>query len=284
MAIRSDYLSLDDTVEIIREITNEPFFQEHNLFDLVAQRRLSPVFYFEGYALSFVDKSKSLYPEDFTESEGFIVGGLEQLNRVRGYFYGRDAENIILSDTPLNHRNYSVQRLLQQSAIPDASLPNRGLNKNYDVFKKTPLMNDDVVLLSVEPTRDDVIEPSFSKTDARFYFADITILLASEGYLDSDLPENSDHAMDNPKKQSNNLGTCNEKLNERTETSYLTTIGLLLELMTTPKGVSNKSPFQSQSTIIADIVDKKIYGQGKSTLETRFSAANSTLENSKKQR
>lgn len=284
MAIRSDYLTLDNVVEIIREITNEPFFQEHNVFDLVAQRRLSPVFYFEGYALSFVDKSKSLYPEDFTDSEDFRVGDLEQLNRVRGYFYGRFAENIILSDTPLNHRNYSVQRILQQSAIPDVSLPNRGLNKNYDVFKKTPLMNNDLVLLSVEPTRDDVTEPSFSKTDVRFYFSDIVTLLLSEGCLDSDAPENSDQAMDSANKQSSNLGTYNEKLNERTEASYLTTIGLLLKLLTTPKGLDNKAPFQSQSTIIADIVDKKIYGQGKSTLETRFSEANRTLENSKKQR
>lgn len=77
---------------------------------------------------------------------------------------------------------------------------------------------------------------------------------------------------------------CNTEINDRAETSYLTTIGLLLELMTTPKGLNDKAPFQSQNTIIADIVDKKIYGQGKSTLETRFSAANSTLENSKKQR
>lgn len=282
MAIRSDYLTLDNVVELIRGITDEPFFQEHNVFDLVAQRRLSPVFYFEGYALSFVDKSKSLYPEDFTESEDFIVGDLEQLNRVRGYFYGRFAENIILSDTPLKHRNYSVQRILQQSAIPDASLPNRGLNKNYDVFKKTPLMNDDVVLLSVEPTRDDVIEPSFSKTDVRFYFSDIVTLLLSEGYLDSDVPENIDHAMDSTNRQSNNLGTCNEKLNERTEASYLTTIGLLLKLLTTPKGLNNKAPFQSQNMIIAEIVDKNIPGQGKSTLETRFGRANQSLKEAKK--
>lgn len=76
----------------------------------------------------------------------------------------------------------------------------------------------------------------------------------------------------------------NIEISDRTERGYLITIGLLLELMTTPKGVNNKAPFQSQSTIIADIVDKKIYEQGKSTLETRFSEANRTLENSKKQR
>lgn len=83
--------------------------------------------------------------------------------------------------------------------------------------------------------------------------------------------------------QTSQLPKINEKLSERTEISYLTTIGLLLELMTTPKGLDNRAPFQSQNTIISDITDKGIYGQGKSTLETRFSEANRILESGKKQ-
>lgn len=73
-----------------------------------------------------------------------------------------------------------------------------------------------------------------------------------------------------------------EQLEERTEDSYLTTIGLLIQLMTAPKGLDNKAPFQSQNLIINEIVDKKIYGQGKSTLEARFGKANQSLQESQK--
>lgn len=73
-----------------------------------------------------------------------------------------------------------------------------------------------------------------------------------------------------------------QKLSERTEKSYQTTIGLLLELMVTPKGIDHKQPFSSQAVIISEITDKGIYGQGKSTLETRFSDANSILNDAKK--
>lgn len=71
-------------------------------------------------------------------------------------------------------------------------------------------------------------------------------------------------------------------LNERTETSYLNTIALLLEIMQTPKGIPAKAPFDSQNQIIQLIENMNIQGQKKSTLETRFSNANTTLEQAKK--
>lgn len=77
---------------------------------------------------------------------------------------------------------------------------------------------------------------------------------------------------------------ANEQLNGHTEKSYQTTIGLLLELMTTPKGIDNKAPFQSQATIIGDILDKDIQGQRKTTLENRFRDANLMLADAKKRR
>lgn len=73
-----------------------------------------------------------------------------------------------------------------------------------------------------------------------------------------------------------------EQLNARTEKSYQTTIGLLLELMISPKGFDSKKPFPSQSFIISEIVEQSIYGQGKSTLESRFSNANDVLSDVKK--
>ncbi|WP_230655655.1 hypothetical protein [Psychrobacter sp. I-STPA10] len=74
------------------------------------------------------------------------------------------------------------------------------------------------------------------------------------------------------------------EMSERHERSYHVTIGLLLELLTTPKGTDDKPPFQSQASIISEIVDKDIYGQKKTTLETRFSTANNALKDIKKKK
>ena len=63
-------------------------------------------------------------------------------------------------------------------------------------------------------------------------------------------------------------------MKENTESSYLVTIGLLLELLLTPKGIDNKPPFLSQAKIIEAIDEQRIYGQGKRTLDGRFSNAN----------
>lgn len=79
-------------------------------------------------------------------------------------------------------------------------------------------------------------------------------------------------------------GNATSHLNDHTEKSYQTTIGLLLELMTTPKGIDGKAPFQSQATIIGDILDKDIQGQRKTTLENRFRDANLMLADAKKKR
>lgn len=83
-------------------------------------------------------------------------------------------------------------------------------------------------------------------------------------------------------EQSSQKQGQHKQLTDRSEQSYLTTIGLLLELMTAPKGIENKPPFQSQSVIIAEIEDKGIYGQRRSSLEGRFGDANKALDNAKK--
>lgn len=75
-----------------------------------------------------------------------------------------------------------------------------------------------------------------------------------------------------------------DQVNDNTKYSYLTTIGVLLELMQTPKWIldSNRAPFQSQSVIINEILEKGLKGQGKTTLENRFRDANSALDDAKK--
>lgn len=81
-----------------------------------------------------------------------------------------------------------------------------------------------------------------------------------------------------------NISELESDVKENTKYSYLTTIGLLLELMQTPKwGLEgNKPPFQSQSAIINEILEKSIKGQGRTTLENRFSEANLILADAKK--
>ena len=83
-------------------------------------------------------------------------------------------------------------------------------------------------------------------------------------------------------QQADKLADGSYQLNDRNEKSYQTTIGLLLELMTVPKVESDRPPFTSEAVIIGRITDKSIYGQGKTTLETRFRDAKMTLEQTKK--
>lgn len=72
------------------------------------------------------------------------------------------------------------------------------------------------------------------------------------------------------------------QLNEHNEKSYQNTIGLLLELMTSPRAKGGKPPFPSETDIIARISDKAVGGQGKTKLQERFRDAKLTLADTKK--
>lgn len=76
----------------------------------------------------------------------------------------------------------------------------------------------------------------------------------------------------------------NEPIDDRSEKSYLNTIGLLLELMTSPRAEGGQAPFPSESDIIArvNVKEKSVYGQGKSTLEERFRDAKLILADTRK--
>lgn len=111
--------------------------------------------------------------------------------------------------------------------------------------------------------------------------------LADKGYTLERFNDSLDEAVlidCNNNKPAPSQENATSQLNDHTEKSYQTTIGLLLELMTTPKGIDDKAPFQSQATIIGDILDKDIQGQRKTTLENRFRDANLMLADAKKKR
>lgn len=114
-------------------------------------------------------------------------------------------------------------------------------------------------------------EIELQKKEIDLLKADISQLIADNNDLQSRLEQQAD-------KPANNY----QQLSERSEKSYQTTIGLLIELMVTPKGVDDKQPFPSQAVIISEIADKGIYGQGTSTLETRFGNANDVVADAKK--
>lgn len=123
---------------------------------------------------------------------------------------------------------------------------------------------------------------------------DYTITLNNVRYYRPDLDElfNNQAQIDDLKEQlskvSAELATSktniNEPLDDRSEKSYLNTIGLLLELMTSPRAEGGQAPFPSESDIIARATssDKSVYGQGKSKLEERFRDAKLILADTRK--
>ena len=72
------------------------------------------------------------------------------------------------------------------------------------------------------------------------------------------------------------------QLNDRSEKSYQTTIGLMIELLTKPRNEGGKAPFDSESLVIQRISEKAIYGQGKTKLGERFKDAKDRLTDEKK--
>lgn len=138
----------------------------------------------------------------------------------------------------------------------------------YSYFKKTDINNNEILSRLVSF---DTKTPTEQLADAHAQIAD----------LKSQLIQSNDATVNKPAPMQEN---ATSQLNDHTEKSYQTTIGLLLELMTTPKGIDGKAPFQSQATIIGDILDKDIQGQRKTTLENRFRDANLMLTDAKKKR
>lgn len=75
-----------------------------------------------------------------------------------------------------------------------------------------------------------------------------------------------------------------EELDDRSEKSYLNTIGLLIEVMTEPRNEGGTAPFPSEAVVIAKIASKGIYGQGKTKIGDRFKVAKQMLNDEKKKK
>lgn len=74
------------------------------------------------------------------------------------------------------------------------------------------------------------------------------------------------------------------ELNERSEKSYLITVGLLLNMLTIPRVEGGRPTYPSEAVIIDDINSENIYGQKKSTIGERFKKAKDALIDEKKKK
>ena len=84
------------------------------------------------------------------------------------------------------------------------------------------------------------------------------------------------------------IAELESELSDKTAKDYQVTIGLLLDLLLNKStGFDNNGKdlpalFSSQTKLIDDIADQKIYGQGKSKLDSRFSDAKKALIDKRK--
>lgn len=271
-----DLLSFEEVAEYLESqgyyynINNEYDYNRLRNFivDLYHERKLMPLFFYSGWGVVTVVNKKDIAVIDSREAY------------LKGYFgvveIGEILRKILKEGKVINIKEYECYHY-----SPDdiARLPIHG----DDVYSA----GDSTSLTTVEF---EVGKPSFFITfDDLRYSKKVFERLFNINQID----EQSQRLIEAQAKiadlenqltqvKADKPANDYQQLSERTEKSYQTTIGLLLELMVTPKGIDHKQPFPSQAVIINEIIDKGIYGQGKSTLETRFSDANSILNDAKK--
>lgn len=273
----SDYLNIEDTVQLVREVTKVPFFNEGNLFDLVVKKEIQPIIYFDGCGSIFTSKERSLYPEDFesdTDGDDFDFGKIndnEQLNYVKKYFHLMFGELLLKAAEPEQHFQFKIQNLVDYKAIPNKTLPNSGMNSKYDVHKKTPLHSGDFIMLS---TYSDEV-PVFAKNDIKFYVLDIINMMKRNGCYSTDNKEGSKLASDkeaNPKDSAYHL------------------IAILKDLLLNPdtnpyhfKTDNSKSTNQPTQAGLAEYIDAMdIRGLKARNINGIFSQANKLLNDAQK--
>ena len=132
---------------------------------------------------------------------------------------------------------------------------------NYSVFKPVKLDSETNLIRQDE----------FEQTDEQDPIA-----------VDRDVQAQIDKLTSQLKQTEKRLADATEQLDKNTATSYQTTIGILLELMTTPKGINDKAPFSSEAVIIGMATEESIFKQGKTTLERRFKLAKDALADERK--
>lgn len=270
----NNFLTLNDIAEYLTDKCNYHFNLESSIdqdrlistiVQLVRNDNLHPVFYYSGN----VDW---LEQKVITNKSGNLIEHTRVLTditydiRSRGYYF-------------VSHENFD--KLIKNQYSNNIDIINCTIEP-YHVEGKQEVRENEI--LYYRKIKDNFsinfYDLFYPKSDlANFFSQNISTEKLREEVVDlkSQLLKTKDVLVD---KSAHSY----QRLSEDTEKSYQTTIGLLLELMTTPRGIANKAPFQSQATIIGDILDKDIQGQRKTTLENRFRDANLALANAKKKR
>lgn len=274
-----DYISFRDFICHLSGLNNQPVYEvatyllHHDLSD-------KDFYYIDGdYKIIKADFDDKSIKHFLTEIQMSVIWG---------------------ADDWIFHNSKSLEQLSDDVRMKITELY---FNNMHSFFKKSELLNfkplegllhfDDETLTNADDYSDSLeqqLEHASEKIDKLMQsLADSNFLI---GTLTLGRNEQLAAASAKIKQQEQDINNLNNQLNKQTDTSnllsdrneksYQTTIGLLLELMTVPKTESDRPPFTSEAVIIGRITDKSIYGQGKTTLETRFRDAKMTLEQTKK--
>lgn len=303
-----DFLSIEDVAKYFEEIGDsydlEMKYESQrllsNIYDLVNQNKITAVFYRYG---NVVKRTEYFEMDEDNRGNPIRIPLHEESTPMIGGYYFYIAKNH-LKDLLLDEKEIEIDRHIDNYKENIFSL------EGEDIF----YCLDDSIKVSIRDIRiprcelDNLFEQTLLNQDKNNQIVQINQELLTNStphhiggvgkptILQGD-PKTDKQIIDelnkkivsleiNLKNSNIQLATSytddNEQLSARTKISYQTTIGLLIELMTSPKGIDNKKPFASQATIISEIVERSIYGQGKSTLETRFSEAKSILNDAKK--
>jgi hypothetical protein len=270
-----DYISFRDFICHLSGLNNQPVYEvatyllHHDLSD--------KDFY-------YIDTDYKIIKADFNDKS------IE-------YFLTKIQMSVIWgADDWIFHNGKSLEQLSDDVRIKITELC---FNEMHSFFKKSELLNfkplegllhfDDKTLADADDYSDSLEHASEkidklmrSLSDSDFLIGTLTLGHNEQLAAANDKIKQQEEDINRLNEQLNKKANTSDILSDRTEKSYQTTIGLLLELMTVPKVEGDRPPFTSEAVIIGRIADKLIYGQGKTTLETRFRDVKTTLEQVKK--
>lgn len=264
------YYTAQQTLELLnKELPHNPLpYDLAQLADLCSRAVLTPtVFYSKG--LGHIDRAAHYHQQHQT-----IKGACT----FKGYLT-HDALGDLLTDyananTPAPASDAPIARFSTATVYETC----RAYYAWGDNTNSPPLYNhgDTVALLSSEPSHDEPQPPTtHDRTDSDIFTVTPTMLR---------LPADEVHQyVDDVKAE---RARKDEQLDDNTAKSYLTTIGLLLELLTTPKGIDKdgkpNNALYNQTAIITTIADQKIRGQGKTIIGERFTLSARKLADARK--
>lgn len=293
-------MNIDEVIEYLSDKTDRDFNKDKTI-KLIEEKKIPIVFQYQGWG-TYEFNHERKYQSLNIEVDGYFR--FRNTSDAMSIFKGFLTE-IAIHEAIIYHLNsYRIR-----GSKPDGIEPRKGddilfktggrspmfIHPNTQSFIKIDNNKAGVLKVDLEKYLDKMqINYVDNKTKIETLESEIKRLKSENATLVQQHTETLTAANAKIKQQDQDINSLNDQLSkqadtndllsDRSEKSYQTTIGLLLELMFTPKGTDSKQPFSSQTVIINKIADKGVYGQGKSTLETRFGDANTVLNNVKKKR